>query len=177
MKTRLRFASVLLLASCFVMGCQDEEVLSGGSGAREPLNLQAEINQQYVTRVNDNGFADGDHIGVFVTNYNNGVATELALTGNHADNVRFTYDHESGRWTGATQLYWKDKVTPIDAYGYYPFDEELSSVTAYPFTVQRNQRDQIKGEAMYGYEASDFLWAKVEGVVPTAAAAEFCQFA
>lgn len=170
MKTRLRFASVLLLASCFVVGCQDEEVLNGGSGAREPLNLQAEINQQYVTRVNDNGFADGDHIGVFVTNYSNGEATALKVTGNHADNVRFTYDHASGTWTGATQLYWKDKVTPIDAYGYYPFDEELSSVTAYPFTVQRNQRDQVQGETMYGYEASDFLWAKVEGVVPTAAA-------
>ncbi len=170
MKTCLRFASVLLLASCFVVGCQDEEVLNGGSGAREPMNLQAEINQQNVTRVNDNGFADGDHIGVFVTNYQNGVASELALTGNHADNVRFTYDHASGKWTGATQLYWKDKVTPIDAYGYYPFDEELSSVTAYPFIVQRNQRDQVQGETMYGYEASDFLWAKAEGIVPTDAA-------
>ena len=170
MKTYLRFASMLLLTSCFVLGCQDEEVLNGGNGTREPMNLQAEINQQYVTRVNDNGFADGDHIGVFVTNYSNGEATALKVTGNHADNVRFTYDHESGKWTGATQLYWKDKVTPIDAYGYYPFDEELSSVTAYPFTVQRNQRDQVQGETMYGYEASDFLWAKVEGVVPTAAA-------
>lgn len=170
MKTYLRFASMLLLTSCFVVGCQDEEVLNGGNGTREPMNLQAEINQQYVTRVNDNGFADGDHIGVFVTNYSNGEATALKVTGNHADNVRFTYDHASGTWTGATQLYWKDKVTPIDAYGYYPFDEELSSVTAYPFTVQRNQRDQVQGETMYGYEASDFLWAKTEGVVPTAAA-------
>lgn len=170
MKTRLRFASVLLLASSFVVGCQDEEVLNGGNGTREPMNLQAEINQQYVTRVNDNGFADGDHIGVFVTNYSNGEATALKVTGNHADNVRFTYDHESGTWTGATQLYWKDKITPIDAYGYYPFDDELSSVTAYPFTVQRNQRDQVQGETMYGYEASDFLWAKAEGIVPTAAA-------
>ncbi len=170
MKTYLRFASMLLLISCFVVGCQDEEVMNGGNGTREPMNLQAEINQQYVTRVNDNGFADGDHIGVFVTNYSNGEATALKVTGNHADNVRFTYDHASGAWTGATQLYWKDKVTPIDAYGYYPFDEELSSVTAYPFTVQRNQRDQVQGETMYGYEASDFLWAKVEGVVPTAAA-------
>lgn len=169
-KKYLRSASVLLLASCFVVGCQDEEVLNGGNGAREPLNLQAEINQQYVTRVNDNGFADGDHIGVFVTNYSNGEATALKVTDNHADNVRFTYDHASGTWTGATQLYWKDKVTPIDAYGYYPFDEDLSSVTAYPFTVQRNQRDQVQGETMYGYEASDFLWAKTEGVVPTAAA-------
>lgn len=166
----LRSASVLLLTFCLVVGCQDEEVLNSGNGAREPMNLQAEINQQYVTRVNDNGFADGDHIGVFVTNYSNGEAPALALTGNHADNVRFTYDHASGTWTGATQLYWKDKVTPIDAYGYYPFDEELSSVTAYPFTVQRNQRDQVEGETMYGYEASDFLWAKTEGVVPTAAA-------
>lgn len=170
MKTRLRFASVLLLASSFVVGCQDEEVLNGGNGTREPMNLQAEINQQYVTRVNDNGFADGDHIGVFVSNYSNGEASALSLTGNHADNVRFTYDHESGTWTGATQLYWKDKITPIDAYGYYPFDEELSSVTAYPFTVQRNQRDQLQGETMHGYEASDFLWGKAEGVVPTAAA-------
>ena len=166
----IRSASVLLLASCFVTGCQDEEVLNSGNGAREPMNLQAEIHQQNVTRVNDNGFADGDHIGVFVTNYSNGVASELVLTGNHADNVRFTYNHESGKWTGATQLYWKDKVTPIDAYGYYPFDEELSSVTAYPFTIQRNQRDQVQGETMYGYEASDFLWAKAEGIVPTSAA-------
>lgn len=166
----IRSAVVALLASTCVVGCQDEEVLNGGNGTREPMNLQAEIHQQNITRVNDNGFADGDHIGVFVTNYSNGEAPALALTGNHADNVRFTYDYASGTWTGTTLLYWKDKVTPIDAYGYYPFDEELSNVTAYPFTVQRNQRDQVQGETMYGYEASDFLWAKAERVVPTAAA-------
>ena len=165
-----RSVAILVLASTSISGCQDDEMVNSSNEVREPLNLQAEINQQYVTRVNDNGFADGDHIGVFVTNYQNGVASELALTGNHADNVRFTYDHASGTWKGATQLYWKDKVTPIDAYGYYPFDEELSSVTAYPFSVQRNQRDQVQGETMYGYEASDFLWAKTKGVVPTAAA-------
>lgn len=168
-KSYLRSVVVVLLASTCVVGCQDEDVVDI-HGAREPMNLQAEIHQQYITRVNDNGFADGDHIGVFVTNYSNGVAPELALTGNHADNVRFTFDYESGVWSGATQLYWKDKVTPIDAYGYYPFDDELSSVTAYPFIVQRNQRDQVQGEAIYGYEASDFLWAKAEGIVPTASA-------
>lgn len=168
-KTYLRSAIVALLTSICIVGCQDDEIVNSNQ-MQEPLNLQAEIDQHYVTRVNDNGFANGDHIGVFVTNYQNGIAPELALTGNHADNVRFTYNHESGKWTGATQLYWKDKVTPIDAYGYYPFDEELSSVTAYPFTVQRNQRDQVQGETMYGYEASDFLWAKAEGIVPTSAA-------
>jgi hypothetical protein len=71
--------------------------------------------------------------------------------------------------TGATQLYWKDDVTPADFYGYYPFDDHIKSVAAYPFAVQRNQRDQMSGESIYGYEASDFLWAKAEGITPTTA--------
>ena len=104
-KTYLRSAIVALLTSICIVGCQDDEIVNSNQ-MQEPLNLQAEIDQHYVTRVNDNGFANGDHIGVFVTNYQNGVAPELALTGNHADHVRFTYNHESGKWTGATQLYW-----------------------------------------------------------------------
>lgn len=131
------------------------------------LNLSAEISQQYTTRVNDNGFADGDKIGVFIVNYQNDKPQELALTGNHADNVRFVYSDEDGRWTGAYQLYWKDKSTPIDAYGYYPFDEELSSVTAYPFVVERNQSIQMGQTNITGYEASDFLYAKITNVKPT----------
>ena len=95
----------------------------------------------------------------------------LKPTGNHADNVRFTYDEASGKWTGSYQIYWKDKQTPIDAYGYYPFDAELSSTTAYPFSVQQNQRDPMKtGRRLTGYEQSDFLWAKKEGVLPTSGA-------
>lgn len=131
------------------------------------VNLRAEITQQYVTRANDNGFADGDQIGVFVVNYENDRPQDLALTGNHADNVRFTYDDESGLWTGAYQIYWKDKKTPVDAYGYHPFDPELSSVTAYPFSVHRNQNAQVASTDITGYEASDFLWAKAENVLPT----------
>ena len=88
----------------------------------EVMELRAEINQQYVTRASDGGFADGDEIGVFIVNYQDGQPGELQPTGNHADNVRFTYNEETGKWTGSYQLYWKDKKTPIDAYGYYPFD-------------------------------------------------------
>lgn len=163
------FAALLCSSAVGFVACQEEELANGGDALRTPINLQAEIHQQNLTRVNDNGFADGDQIGVFVVNYSDNEAQPLALTGNHADNVRFTYDYETDVWTGSYQLYWKDKVTPIDAYGYYPFDGELSSVTAYPYAVQRNQRDQLNGGTMYGYEASDFLWAKAEGIVPSAA--------
>ena len=135
-----------------------------------PIELRAEVEQQYVTRASDGGFADGDEIGVFVVNYKNNEAQTLQPTGNHADNVRFTYSEEMGKWTGSYQIYWKDKQTPIDAYGYYPFDAELSSTQAYPFSVQKNQRDHLKtGRQLSGYEQSDFLWAKKDNVMPTTA--------
>ena len=132
------------------------------------LQLSAEIQQQYITRANDGGFADGDEIGVFIVNYQDETEPVLQVKGNHADNVRFTYNEETGKWTGSYQLYWKDKKTPVDAYGYYPFDAELSSTSAYQFSVQKNQHDNLKtGRKLSGYEASDFLWAKQKKVLPT----------
>ena len=104
-------------------------------------------------------------------NYENGQPVALQPSGNHADNVRFTYSEATGKWTGSYQLYWKDKQTPIDAYGYYPFDADLQSTQSYPFTVQQNQRDHLKtGRKLLGYEQSDFLWAKKENIVPTTGA-------
>ena len=163
------------LAAAILMGllltaCHDED-WTRPDPLGDAITLRGEIEQQYSTRANDSGFADGDEIGVFIVNYDNGTAPTLQPTGNHADNVRFTYNETKGTWTGSYQLYWKDKTTPVDAYGYYPFDANLQSTQAYPFSVQRNQRDHLTtGRKLSGYEASDFLWAKKENVVPTAAA-------
>lgn len=159
-----------LLASHFSLySCADQDLVQQETHSGDPIQLRAEIQQQHVTRASDGGFADGDEIGVFVVNYDNDQPQPLLPTGNHADNVRFTYDEAAAKWTGSYQLYWKDKKTPIDAYGYYPFDAELTSTQTYPFSVQRNQRDVLKtGRQLSGYEQSDFLWAKKENVRPTA---------
>ena len=156
--------------------CADYDATEAVAPGGDPLDVRAEVEQQYVTRASDGGFADGDQIGVFIVNWTSpnpsegGASPILKPTGNHADNVRFTYSEADGKWTGSYQLYWKDKVTPVDAYGYYPFDAELQNTQAYPFTIQKNQRDQLKtGRQLTGYEQSDFLWAKQEKVVPTAA--------
>ena len=157
-------ASIALLSAC------TDNLMNDVIHSNRPLDLQATIQQDNVTRANDNGFADGDQIGVFVVNYDNEAAPALQLTGNHADNVRFTYDDKNYKWTGSYQLYWKDEQTPVDVYGYYPFMSQLSSIAEQPFSVERNQRDIPKGETMSGYEKSDFLWAKAENIVPTDAA-------
>ena len=164
--TYLLFAMLLHVVLC--TSCQEDD-FKGNAEQTDPMEFSAAVVQQYDTRAGDNGFADGDRIGVFVVNYKDGNSQPLALTGNHADNVMFTYDGTNNKWTGAYQIYWKDKKTAIDAYGYHPFDNELSSVTAYPFNIHHNQRDEVGNSSITGYEASDFLWAKAEGVVPTTA--------
>lgn len=149
-----------------LFACTDN-LMNDITHSNKPLDLQATIQQDNVTRANDNGFADGDQIGVFVVNYADEItAPTLQLTGNHADNVRFTYDDTNYKWSGSYQLYWKDNKTPIDVYGYYPFISQLSSITEQPFAVERNQRDTKNGDKMGGYEKSDFLWAKAENITP-----------
>lgn len=154
-------ASLPLLFAC------TDNLMNDVIHSNKTLDLQATIQQNNVTRANDNGFADGDQIGVFVVNYADEItAPTLQLTGNHADNVRFTYDDTNYKWSGSYQLYWKDNKTPIDVYGYYPFISQLSSITEQPFAVERNQRDTKNGDKMGGYEKSDFLWAKAENITP-----------
>lgn len=157
----------MLLMTTVAVSCQEEELDSAQT--YDEISLSANVVQQYESRANDNGFADGDRIGIFVVNYKNGNPCELSLTGNHADNVRFVYDAQTGKWTGAYKMYWKDKMTPIDAYGYYPFVEVLPSITAYKYSIQRNQREVVPDTEITGYEYSDFLWAKSGNVVPTTA--------
>ena len=166
-----RYKEFVCLSGFLLAACADQDIVQDNPNSGDAMELRAEISQQYTTRANDGGFADGDQIGVFIVNYKNDETQPLQPTGNHADNVRFTYDATTGKWTGSYQIYWKDKTTPIDAYGYYPFDAELSSTQSYPFSVQQNQRDPMKtGRKLSGYEQSDFLWAKREGVFPTAGA-------
>ena len=90
---RYKAGAVLVSALALFSACSDDLTSGGDINSGKPLDLQANIQQENVTRANDNGFADGDQIGVFVVNYENETtAPILQLSGNHADNVRFTYD-------------------------------------------------------------------------------------
>ena len=106
-----------------LIGCTDY-IEESQRAAR--IILSAEIKQEAVSRVNDNGFTDGDMMGVYVVDYNGSVPGELQTRGNRADNVRFTYNGSNNSWTGSQDIYWLDNHTCIDVYGYYPYDKTLS---------------------------------------------------
>lgn len=156
------FLLALLLTSC------SDDLFTGtpADEAAGRINLSGEIDQLAVTRVNDNGFCDGDVMGVYIVDYDGNTPGTLQVSGNRGDNVRHTFDEAAYKWSSAYDLYWKDKHTHIDVYGYYPFGSP-ESIDAYPFTVQRDQSTTTDENGMGGYEASDFLWGKAANVAPT----------
>ena len=157
----------MLAGASLLAGCSDDMFNNGGApGDSNRINLSGEIDQLAVTRVNDNGFCDGDVIGVYIVDYDGNTPGTLQLSGNRGDNVRHTFDEGAYKWSSAYDLYWKDKHTPIDVYGYYPYGSP-ESIEAYQFTVERDQSTASADGEMGGYEASDFLWGKVANVAPT----------
>lgn len=138
----------------------------GKLNSEDRIQLSGDITQLSVTRVNDSGFCDGDVMGVYVVDYDGGTPGTLKPDGNRGDNVRHTYEEASNHWNSAYDLFWKDKHTHIDVYGYYPFANP-ESIDDYQFEVQKDQSKISEDGEMGGYEASDFLWGKVGDVAPT----------
>ena len=113
-----------------------------------PINISTNL-----TRATDLAFEMGDKVGIFVVNEPNA----LVASGNHVDNMGFTY---SGVWTPDTLIYWLDKSTKADFYCYYPYAESANTA-AHSFATKADQ------SSLENYKASEFLWGKTAGVAPT----------
>ena len=152
------------------VGCADG--LLGADGTQhhaQRIELSGEIDQVAVTRVNNGGFCNGDGMGIYIVDYNADIPGTLQQSGNHADNVCYTYDEANRKWNSDYDVYWKDFHTHIDVYGYYPYAKSVN-IDNYTFNVQRDQHNATADGKMGGYEASDFLWGKLNDVAPTSAA-------
>ena len=166
---RVRHTLLYLLAAgaMLLTGCSDD--FFGDKTKQHDSNriqLSGDIDQLAVTRVNDNGFCNGDVMGVYIVDYEGNKPGTLKVNGNRGDNVRHTFDEPNYKWNSAYDLFWKDKHTHIDVYGYYPFANP-ESIEDYQFEVQKDQSKATENGEMGGYEASDFLWGKVSDVAPT----------
>lgn len=158
---------LLAAGAMLLTGCSDD--FFGDKTEQHDSNriqLSGDIDQLAVTRVNDNGFCNGDVMGVYIVDYEGNKPGTLKVNGNRGDNVRHTFDEPNYKWNSAYDLFWKDKHTHIDVYGYYPFANP-ESIEDYQFEVQKDQSKATENGEMGGYEASDFLWGKVSDVTPT----------
>lgn len=111
------------------------------------------------TRATGTAFEKDDAIGVYVVQYNSDIAVPLQVSGNYANNAETTFNGSA--WKSVPVIYWDEGK--FDVYAYYPYAKP-SSVDEYPFTVALDQSTTEEVDALSGYEASDLLWAKAEGI-------------
>lgn len=140
----------LMAAVAAMVSCSNnvEDVPQTPESDRLPINISTTL-----TRATDLAYEAGDKVGIFVVNEPN----SLKASGNHVDNIGFTY---STTWTPDTPIYWLDQTTKADFYCYYPHAEGVST-TAHTFATKADQ------SSLVNYKASEFLWGKVAGVAPT----------
>lgn len=165
---KLLFSSAAMTA--MLTGCLSEpdfEPVSVEGGIE--IQLEGSILQE-ATKVNADGFEDGDALGLYAVNYTDGnqTAGTLLTEGNQADHVKYVFNESAWQWTPVHPVYYKDVNTNVDLYVFYPHAEP-DNVDAWNFEVQKDQSSAETQSALGGYEASDFLWGKAENVTPTEA--------
>lgn len=159
---------ITCLTALLLAACQNETPVERTHRAEFKLTLAGEIDQLYLSRVNDNGFADGDVMGVYVVDYVSQQPGKLQASGNRGTNVKHTFDEPNFKWNSSYDIYFRDDKTPVDIYGYYPYSaNNPEDPENYAFQVQHDQQIAAHDGLLSGYEQSDFLWGKVTKVYAT----------
>lgn len=161
---------VFPLAAALLLGCSKEQVFEPqpDEGNLIPLNIDGSISQ-VATKATAQGFVNGDAVGLYAVNYNEGntVAGTLEASGNQADNVKYVFDESAYKWNPMKGVYYKNVDTHVDLYVYYPYQAGVSDVEASGFEVQKDQSAAATETALSGYEASDWLWGKAVDITPS----------
>jgi hypothetical protein len=145
----------IIFALAALIGCQKVDTPTLENDDQMKFNMSLPCN----TKATAAEFESGDQVGIFVVEYNNDVPFPLQISGNWANNVKTQYDGSS--WKPSKKIYWPENR--VDVYGYYPY-MQLNSVDEQLFSVTLDQDVPESAEQLSGYEQSDLLWAKAEGL-------------
>ena len=147
--------SILAVATLLMTGCDKKyEMPMVEDGA-----MRINVLHPSMSRATETAFESGDKIGLYATEYSGDVASPLQISGNWANNVAVAYN--GAVWTPAKKIVWSENK--MDVYGYYPYMTP-TSIDEHLWSVQLDQSTHETADALSGYEASDFLWAKATGV-------------
>ena len=110
------YRSILVFLTFICTSCYNDVVEVERFDGDVELKLLGRIDQEYSTRVDDSGFANGDAMGVYIVDYNDGEAGQITDSGLRASNAIYTYDAASNTWSTNSSVYWRDTTTPVDIY-------------------------------------------------------------
>ena len=161
---KIKYLMAYLILPITITSCSSEVNETGENPVTPPTKREIKIstNVSGITRATDTGFDTNDKCGLYVVNRGiDNSSSALKATGNHVDNMRFTY---SGTWTPDTPIYWMDNTTHADFHLYFPYQSGISDVNAMSFSVKTDQNSES------AYKASELLIGSVKDVAPTESA-------
>lgn len=145
-----------LLLALALTACQEGNITPESPVVSDQMSFNI-LSPGAQTKVSNNAFEASDVIGIYVTDYADAqTPMPLQISGNRANNAQVTFD--GATWTPTQTIFWDEAKS--DVYAYYPYSETIEDVNEYYFELATDQTEA-------GYELSDFLWAKAEGVSQT----------
>lgn len=142
------------VAVALLTACADDDAPQYKDAKSTPMTFV--VDHPSMVRATDSNFETGDRIGLYVS----AADAPLEIGGNLVNNEALTFD--GSQWTAARTLYWDEGT--YNAYAYYPYIKDVSSVEDQLFSVSVDQSTARTSTSLGGYEASDLLFATSKGV-------------
>lgn len=142
------------VAVALLTACADDDAPQYKDAKSTPMTFVAD--HPSMVRATDSNFETGDRIGLYVS----AAGAPLEIGGNLVNNEALTFD--GSQWKAARTLYWDEGT--YNAYDYYPYIKDVSSVEDQLFSVSVDQSTVRTSTSLGGYEASDLLFATSKGV-------------
>ena len=137
------------VAVALLTACADDDAPQYKDAKSTPMTFV--VDHPSMVRATDSNFETGDRIGLYVS----AADAPLEIGGNLVNNEALTFD--GSQWTAARTLYWDEGT--YNAYAYYPYIKDVSSVEDQIFSVSVDQSTVRTSTSLGGYEASDLLFA------------------
>ena len=137
------------VAMALLTACAEDDAPQYKDAKSTPMTFV--VDHPSMVRATDSYFESGDRIGLYVSTAD----APLEIGGNLVNNEALTFD--GSQWTAARTLYWDEGT--YNAYAYYPYIKDVSSVEDQLFSVSVDQSKARTATSLGGYEASDLLFA------------------
>lgn len=164
MKNNIISGLCVALVAAGIASCGSDNEIQQLNGQDGRMTMAFNFTHPDNTRATETAFESGDNVGLYVCDFN----VPLEIAGNTVNNEKVTFT--SSGWTFARNLYW-DKGQ-YNAYAYYPYLNDVSSITDLLFSVESDQTKPESAQSLSGYEASDFLFASRQNIEASANAVD-----
>ncbi|MGM9752464.1 MAG: fimbrillin family protein [Candidatus Cryptobacteroides sp.] len=151
--------TVICIMAAILPACKQSTITPDVVDKRIPIRISTSI-----SKVVDDSFETGDKIGLYVVNASQSeegniwIAGPLLDTGNHLDNVCYTYN---GGWQSDVEHFWKDAYTKADFYCYYPYTPAINKTSEIHFETAKDQSTRES------FKSCEILWGKTELASPS----------